>query len=121
MPVSTSRGSRGRAVEAVGWVAGICAAGGACGDGDVCGAAAPGAVADGDEDGMSIGGALLLAAVRVDVGARPPVDEPPELPEPPEEPEEFEPSWCSCVGAADVAGAAGRTVIPAVMFGWTVQ
>jgi hypothetical protein len=113
MPVSTSNGSRGRVAEAVVWVCGCCAAGAAGDGGDACGdwpAAAGEAVEaaeDGDEDGMRIVGGLLLGVVRL--GAVAPC------------PEE-EPVWCSCaVGAAVVAGAAARTVIPAVMFGWTVQ
>ncbi|MEU0388888.1 hypothetical protein [Streptomyces chartreusis] len=55
---------------------------------------------------MRIVGVPLLGVVRFGAVARCPEEEP----------------VCSCaVGAAAVAGAAARTVIPAVMFGWTVQ
>lgn len=123
MPASTSRGSSGRAAEAMVWSWSGCPG---CGDCEVCGTAAPEAVGDGDDAGMLIVGGLLLAAVRLgedDWCSVCPVEEPdvPEEFDVPEEPDEPELCECSCVGAAVVAGAAARTVIPAVMSGWTVQ
>lgn len=121
MPASTSRGSSGRAAEAVVWRWSGCPG---CGDCDVCGTAAPEAVdGGGDDAGMLIVGGLLLVTVRLGEDAcccDCPVEEPGE-PDVEDEPDEPDLSEWVCVGAAVVAGAAARTVIPAVMSGWTVQ